>query len=128
MVICMATKSEKLLWTLVGLVFIAAIVSVVIGLLWNAYGPKYAYTNTTGYGWNGMMGWGGAWFIFMPMMAAIGVMLLFVFLYFLLSVFQPNHRWFHEDDRKALDILKRRYAEGEISEEEFQTMKKNLGE
>ena len=73
---------------------------------------------------------GGWWII--PMFICI-LMMLFAFIFFLRSGFRPP--WMQGSDRdnnksteleSPLDLLKRRYAKGEISKEEFEQMKKDL--
>lgn len=73
--------------------------------------------------WNdgyGMMGWGyGGWFmgiIFLIVIAAIGLAILFVL---------KNYRGGPAGET-PLEILKKRYAKGEISKEDFERMKKDL--
>ena len=67
-----------------------------------------------------MMGTGGFWmFPFFP------IIILVVILYL---VFGRNHRrWSgHDSCDSALETLKKRYAKGEITKDEFEEMKKDL--
>lgn len=68
-----------------------------------------------GMGWNGM-GWGGGlhMLIFFGLFVLVGIMIV---------------RWAARPGcghDSALEILKRRYASGELSKEQFETMKKDI--
>ncbi len=75
--------------------------------------------------------WGGIWWIF-PIIMCI-VMVIFFFLRSGRKGFRPP--WMQGSDRDhrestdsetPLEILKKRYAKGEINKEEFDQMKKDL--
>ncbi len=84
-----------------------------------------------GYGQGpGMMGWGYGmgWFgmIFMALFwVAVIVGIIFLIRWFFVSTGAKGHGTTSEDS--PLEILKRRYARGEINKEEFQLKKKDLG-
>ncbi len=78
----------------------------------------------------GHMWWGG-WWIF-PLIMCI-IMMFFFFQMSGRRGFKPP--WMQDSDKghqsnteseTALDILKKRYAKGDITKEEFEEMKKNL--
>ncbi len=75
-----------------------------------------------GYGGSMMYGYGG-WFIWIIIIALAGVAIYYL-------VMQPksspsSRNVTHET---ALDILKKRFAKGEITKEEFENMKNDLKE
>jgi putative membrane protein len=88
-----------------------------------------------GYGWGmgpgpGMMGWGYGmgWFgmILMGLFwIAIIVGIIFLIRWLFVSAGTKSYRADSEDS--ALEILKKRYARGEINKEEFEQKKKDLG-
>ena len=71
-----------------------------------------------GYGWMGMMG------IIMPLIFGIGIILLGIYL------FRRNSSQVHTNGlgrrNSGLDILRERYARGEIDTAEFQIRKQDL--
>jgi putative membrane protein len=90
---------------------------------WRGYG---------GYGWHigpGMMGWGYGmgWFgtiLMVVFWIAVIVGIIFLIRWVVVSTHGSVHRGSSEDS--PLDILKRRYARGEINKEEFEEKKKDL--
>jgi len=74
-------------------------------------------------GGGGMMGYGGYGGMFMWLIIVIAIAVV-VYL-----VYNPNGvggRRFGVPQESALDILKKRYAKGEISKEEFERLKQDL--
>lgn len=84
----------------------------------------YGYNRFGGYWvWHHMMPWGGGFF-----MGLIGLVIVVAVLYF---IFQASHNHSHysiTEKTTALDILKKRYARGEITKTEFEQMKRDLEE
>ena len=73
-------------------------------------------------GWNYMMnfGYGGIfmWFIF--------IIIAGILIYIAINGTKNKEKNFDRFEKTPLDILKERYAKGEISEEEFEKIKRNL--
>lgn len=59
-------------------------------------------------------------------MGILFIVILAVAAYFGYRYFESNGSVSYENKSSALDTLNERYAKGEISEEEYQKMKKNL--
>ncbi|MCD6234840.1 MAG: SHOCT domain-containing protein [Candidatus Marinimicrobia bacterium] len=71
---------------------------------------------------HGFWGWPGVnWFIWLPGM----VIIIFVLWLLLKSLIQESGRPYSRD-KTPLDILKERYAKGEIDKKEFEERKANL--
>lgn len=76
------------------------------------------YTHDMMYGWGSYSIW--SWLFMFLMMALIVVAIIWV----IHTFGQSNH---HSDSHtEALDILKQRYAKGEIDKSEFEEKKKDL--
>ena len=71
------------------------------------------------HGWG--MGFGmGLWWI-------VGIILIVIIVWVVIKMIsQANHSRHHQGNKSALDILKERYARGEIDKEEFEERKRNL--
>ncbi len=79
--------------------------------------------------WGGMMGWGGGgigmvlgWLVMLAVLGAVVVAVVTGLRW--LSTEQPAARGDHGDP--ALEVLRRRYAMGEIDQEEFEAKKRDL--
>jgi putative membrane protein len=75
--------------------------------------------------WHDPWGWGGMWFgpIFPLIIIAI---IIWAVVTFVNNTRKHDRQNSHLQKETALDILKKRYAKGEISKEEFEQMKKDL--
>ncbi len=72
--------------------------------------------------------WGPMWF-FPIVMPVVMVVALVLCLYFFFSRGAPRPPWEPGSGREpetALDILKKRYAKGELTKEQFEQMKRDL--
>lgn len=70
--------------------------------------------------WGGMGGWGGLW------MALFWILVLVGLVAAVRWVLGPRGRGGVPHGESALDILKKRYARGELSREEYERMKREL--
>lgn len=88
--------------------------------------PVAAFADVEGcgfmWGWNQMMNFGFGGGIFMMFIFAIVIGLI---IYFVITNTKSN-RSARESNETSLDIVKERFAKGEITEEEFEKMKKAL--
>lgn len=71
------------------------------------------------HGLNGM-GWGMGWWWF------IGIIIFAAIVWMAIKAINNNKGGFNVPGKSALDILKERYAKGEIGKEEFEERMKNL--
>lgn len=73
------------------------------------------------YGMAGGFGFGGIFMILWWVLVIVGIVVL---VKWITSTSNSGRR--RDDDGKALDILRERYARGEIDEQEFQKRKRDL--
>lgn len=73
------------------------------------------------YGWPGFIGW---WGFLGP---GFGILLMAAMI-FLCMRHSSSRGMNHNKQESALDILKKRYAKGEISKDEFERIKKDITE
>jgi putative membrane protein len=95
--------------------------AVLISLLTSCGGNGY-YGGQGPWGWGPMMHYGYGGGIFMWILFLIVVVLL---VYFIVQATKRRGQMPTQIE-SALDILKKRYAKGEITKEEFERMKKDL--
>jgi len=83
----------------------------------------WGYPNMMGGFYGGGLGWIGMVFGFIFfILVVIGIIFLIVWL-----VKRSNHpRVENKTDSKSLEVLKERYAKGEITKDQFDNMKKDL--
>lgn len=80
-------------------------------MMWNGFGP-------------GGCGWGGGLAMFLMMVCWIAMIGLIIFA--ALKMVRHGHGCCSPETSDALDIAKERYAKGEITEKEFDQIKKTL--
>lgn len=103
---------------------VAIVIVLAVGAMFSMMG---------GYGYGCMMGpWmmGGGWMGFSWIWMLVGsiVSLLFIglIIYGIYYLLTGRVRGFEPEKRSPLDLLKERYAKGEITEDEYKKMKKEL--
>ena len=69
-----------------------------------------------GYGW--MQGWGFGWIL--------GLIFLIIIVWIMVRTITTNNAPSAGNGKSALDILKERYAKGEIDKNEFEEKKKDI--
>lgn len=77
-----------------------------------------------GYGYGGGYGWMSMMGMIMPLIFGIGIILLVTYL-FRRNSSQVHTNGFHKQN-SGLDILRERYARGEIDSAEYQSRKRDL--
>ena len=87
------------------------------------YGCSQYPMDRSGRGWGHMMGYGGYGGIFMWL---IFILIAGVIIYFAVNRSKGTGKPAGSPEESPIEILKRRYANGEISREEFNRMKKEL--
>lgn len=80
----------------------------------------YVYIHPMMYGWTGW--WGGL----MPIL--MWVVLIIIAILFVRFVAGSGSNWRMRDYRNNLDIIKERYARGEIDKAQYEAMKRDLEE
>jgi putative membrane protein len=99
------------------LLIVVLLLPLILGGCFEDYGPMRGWGHMMNYG----CGYGGGgifmWIIFL---IAIGLLIYFIF------QVQKTKNQKSSENESPLDILKMRYAKGEISKEDFERMKKDL--
>jgi len=100
---------------------LATFLMMIIGLFVSCGGDGY-YGSQGPWGWGPMMhyGYGGGMFMWILFLIIIGLLI-----YFIVHATKTKSQMPTQSE-SALDILKKRYAKGEISKEDFDRMKKDL--
>lgn len=121
----MEKKVQNLIWVLVGLVVVIAAITISMAFLFRG-----DYNNGTyGYGPFGMMGSYGfyGFGILMPVIGAITVVFVLLFVYFLIEAFgSSDKKYGNLSTGQVEDIAKERFARGEITEEEYKKIIETL--
>lgn len=117
----MERKFGNLIWILVALVSVIAAIAIIVSILYGGgyYGGTYGPYNMMG----GFYGMG----IIMPVIAVISVVFVLVFIYFIFESMGGNGRDSSASSKgRAEEIARERFARGDITEQEFNTLIENL--
>ncbi len=114
----MSRKKRDMPWLVVALVVSIAILPV---LVWGMWGPWYGYMP----GMMGMMGSGWRWG-FMSLIPLAFLVLIALGAYYLITEFTKTGGSPPSHSQRALEILKERYAKGDITREQYLKMKEEL--
>lgn len=116
----MKKDAGTLIWFLIGAVALIASIAVVLSIVFGG-----SYGNSRMYGPYWMMGGFGIWL--MPIFAAVALIVVVIFIYFLISLIPRNVKQEPADTSESpVDIARGRYARGELSEEEYKKIIDNL--
>jgi len=74
-----------------------------------------------------MMDWNGGGWLWMALMMIFAAVVIVVIVFLLVRPFYENRAGSNQLTDSPLDIAKRRYAAGEITAEEFEKIKRDLG-
>ncbi|MCL4330568.1 MAG: SHOCT domain-containing protein [Candidatus Thermoplasmatota archaeon] len=109
----MENKIGNLMWILVGLVAVVAAMAIIVPYISGTFYQPGPYGMMGGYGYYPM-------FILMPVMGAITLVFVILFIYFLVEVFR-GEEWKHSEapGKTPEEIAKERFARGEITEEQY---------
>jgi len=109
----MSEKKTDLVWLIVVLVVLIGVLPMLLWMSWSGYMP----------GMMGMMGFGWGFMLLIPIaflvLIALGV-------YYLITEFTRTGRPVSSSGERALEILKERYAKGEITREQYLKMKEEM--
>jgi putative membrane protein len=83
-------------------------------MMWRGFGPGYS----------GYCGWGGG--VGIIFMVLFWVIVIGLIVFAVTRMGHHGHMWHSMSGRDPLDIARERYAKGEIDENEFEKIKKNL--
>lgn len=102
--------------------FLTGMTAILSGSAASAHGPG------EGYGPGMMMGWGYGmgWFWPILMIAVSASVIVGIILFIRWVLMSTDKGRASRMDESALDILKKRYARGEIGKEEFESVKKDI--
>ncbi|HEY5527021.1 MAG TPA: SHOCT domain-containing protein [Candidatus Anoxymicrobiaceae bacterium] len=74
-----------------------------------------------------MMDWNGGGWLWMALMMIFAAVVIVVIVFLLVRPFYENRPGSNQLTESPLDIAKRRYAAGEITPEEFERIRRDLG-
>jgi len=109
----MAEKKTDLIWLIVILVALIGILPVLMWMPWSGYMPWMM----------GMMGYGWGFMFLIPI---VFLVLIALGAYYLITEFTKTSRPASSRGERALEIIKERYAKGEITREQYLKMKEEL--
>jgi len=87
------------------------------------FGCSHQPMSKSGQGWDHMMGYGGYGGMFMWL---IWIFIGGVIIYFVIDRMKNSQKTDNSSAESPLDILKKRYAKGEITKQEFEKLKNDL--
>jgi putative membrane protein len=74
-----------------------------------------------------MMDWNGGGWLWMALMMIFAAVVIVVIVFLLMRPFYENMTGSRQLSESPLDIAKRRYASGEITADEFEKIKRDIG-
>ncbi len=111
----------SLRWALLPLLIVAGVVATFVGV-WLYTGDIAAPANPATAPWLWWFPFG--WFIFIPVLFLI----FFAVRWYFWGGWWWGRRWYYGGYDPALETLRQRYARGEITKEQYEQMRKDLGQ